>query len=89
LIELFETLQRASLYLGNDSGPTHLAALLALPTLALFGRDNDVTWRPLGPGVRLIKRLPLEEIEVEEVIGAASEMLAGAKPVEAPVADED
>lgn len=89
LVELFETLQRGKLYLGNDSGPTHLAALLGLPALALFGRNNDVAWRPLGPGVRLIKRVPLEAIEVDEVVASAAEMLAGAKPVEAAAVEED
>lgn len=89
LVALFDSLQQAALYLGNDSGPTHLAALLGLPTLALFGRDNDVAWRPLGPGVRIIKRVPLESIAVEEVLAAATELLAGASAVEATVVDED
>lgn len=89
LLELFDALQRAKLYLGNDTGPTHLAALLGLPTLALFGRDNDVAWRPLGPGVQILKRVPLEAIEVDEVVAAATEMLAATPTVEAPVADED
>jgi heptosyltransferase III len=89
LVELFETLQRASLYVGNDSGPTHLAGLLGVPTLALFGRENDTTWRPLGPGVRLIKRVPLETIAVDEVVAAASEMMTAATPVDIAAVDEE
>ena len=89
LLELFDTLQRASLYLGNDTGPTHLAALMSVPTLALFGRDNDVAWRPLGPRVTLIKRVPLEEIAAEEVVAAANEMLTNAAPVDVAAVEED
>jgi heptosyltransferase-3 len=42
-------------YLGNDSGPTHLAAALGLPTLALFGPTNPQIWSPRGPQVHIIQ----------------------------------
>ncbi|MFN0137789.1 MAG: glycosyltransferase family 9 protein, partial [Phycisphaerae bacterium] len=38
----------ADAYLGNDSGPTHLAEWLGKPTLALFGPTDVRIWRPLG-----------------------------------------
>ena len=41
-------------YLGNDSGPTHLAAALGLPTIALFGPTNPHIWSPRGPNVFII-----------------------------------
>ncbi len=41
-------------YLGNDAGPTHLAAQLGLPTTALFGPSDPRVWAPLGPAVRLV-----------------------------------
>ena len=34
--------------IGNDSGPTHLAAWLGIPTLALFGPSNATHWAPRG-----------------------------------------
>lgn len=43
-----------SAYLGNDSGPTHLAAALGLPTIALFGPTNPHIWSPRGPKVHII-----------------------------------
>ncbi|MBN2033918.1 MAG: hypothetical protein JW836_11620 [Deltaproteobacteria bacterium] len=52
--ELFSSLSQASLYAGQDSGITHLAAMIGTPTLALFRSTSVVRWRPLGPKVRII-----------------------------------
>ena len=46
-------LARASLYIGNDSGITHLAAAVGTPTLALFGPTDPAVWAPRGPNVRV------------------------------------
>jgi len=45
----------ASVYLGNDSGPTHLAAALGVPVIALFGPTDPSVWRPLGNNVRVLQ----------------------------------
>ncbi len=42
-------LARADLYIGNDSGLTHLAAAAGTPTLALFGPGLPARYRPWGP----------------------------------------
>ena len=34
-------LTRAALYVGNDSGLTHMAAALGVPTLGLYGPSDD------------------------------------------------
>ena len=44
----------ADLYIGNDSGATHLAAALAIPTLAIFGPTDPTIWRPLGENVHVV-----------------------------------
>ncbi len=41
-------LARADLYIGNDSGLTHLAAAAGAPTLALFGPGMPARYRPWG-----------------------------------------
>jgi ADP-heptose:LPS heptosyltransferase len=46
--ELKCVLANTRLYVGNDAGPTHLAALLGVPTVAIFGPSDPVLWRPLG-----------------------------------------
>jgi hypothetical protein len=43
----------ASLYVGNDSGVSHLAAAVGAPTIALFGPTSSTHFAPLGPRVRL------------------------------------
>jgi ADP-heptose:LPS heptosyltransferase len=48
-------LARTGLYLGNDSGVTHLAAAAGAKTLALFGPTDPETWAPVGPWVRTLR----------------------------------
>lgn len=45
----------AALYVGNDSGITHLAAACGVPTIALFGPTDPRIWAPHGPYVRVIR----------------------------------
>jgi len=55
LYELACWLARARLYIGNDSGITHLAAAVATPVLALFGPTDPSVWAPRGPNVRIAR----------------------------------
>lgn len=43
-----QRLLSAFCFVGNDSGMTHLAAALGLPTMAIFTATNPDVWRPLG-----------------------------------------
>ncbi len=54
LDQLAGLLALASLYLGNDSGVSHLAAGLGTPTIAVFGPTDPTLWRPRGPAVRTL-----------------------------------
>ena len=49
LYELACWLAKARLYIGNDSGITHLAAAVGTPVLALFGPTDPDVWAPRGP----------------------------------------
>jgi heptosyltransferase-3 len=46
-LQLAHHLSTASLYIGSDSGVTHLAAAAGVPTLALFGPTDPTSWAPL------------------------------------------
>ena len=46
---------RASLYVGNDSGVSHLAAAFGAPTLALFGPTDPAVWSPVGRRVTTVR----------------------------------
>ncbi len=54
LQEAAERIAAADLYLGNDSGMTHLAAALGVPTVAVFVMSDPRIWRPLGQHVHVI-----------------------------------
>ncbi len=53
---LASCLREGSFFLGNDSGVTHLAAFLGLPTLAIFGPSDPDKWAPLGSRVQVAFR---------------------------------
>lgn len=46
--ELLALTSFAALYLGNDSGPMHVAAALGVPVVAVFGSSNPRRWHPWG-----------------------------------------
>jgi hypothetical protein len=46
--DLAQWLAHAAYYIGNDSGPTHLAAAAGTPTLAIFGPTDPAVWAPLN-----------------------------------------
>ncbi len=48
-------LSQARLYIGNDSGITHLAAASGAPVLALFGPTDPEVWGPRGENVRIAR----------------------------------
>lgn len=48
-------LGRARLFVGNDSGMTHLAAAAGAPTLALFGPTDERRYAPYGPRAAFVR----------------------------------
>jgi heptosyltransferase-3 len=51
-------LSHAELYVGHDSGMTHLAAALSVPTIACFGPTDSRRWAPLGRAVSIVAGAP-------------------------------
>ncbi len=51
LVKLAEFLAGASVYIGNDSGISHLAGAIGIKTVVLFHSTNPEIWKPLGPHV--------------------------------------
>lgn len=68
LLEVAQHFRQCQGYLGNDSGITHLSAMLGLPTLALFGPSNPAVWRPLGPKVEVLYDPELAQLSVDMVM---------------------
>ena len=66
LYELACWLGRARVYIGNDSGISHLAAAAGTPTIVLFGPTDPAVWAPRGSRVLH----PMDSIEPADVIAA-------------------
>lgn len=77
-------LGEARAFVGNDSGPSHLAAALGCPTLALFGPTDSVVWAPLGSHVRVVNGKgpraadPWEGLTLDRVEAALRALLTAA-----------
>jgi ADP-heptose:LPS heptosyltransferase len=66
---------------GNDSGPTHLAAVVGCPTVAVFGPSDPAVWAPIGRHVRVVAGrrggATWSGVDVERVEAALRELPAG------------
>jgi heptosyltransferase-2 len=58
VLELLATVDRAAAFIGNDSGPGHLAAMVGVPTFTLFGPQLPEWFAPLHPAAEWIEGKP-------------------------------
>jgi hypothetical protein len=80
LWDLAQWISRATLYIGNDTGSTHLAAATGTETIALFGPSNPAIFGPRAAHVRIERFMPFAEPERlkredESVLRAAMDVL--------------
>ncbi len=73
--QLQSILCQAPLYVGHDSGITHLAAMLGTPTIALFKNTPVPQWRPLGPAVRVLENEENRQKLIEKVLEEAAKCI--------------
>jgi heptosyltransferase-3 len=57
LDELLKLLSSCSLYIGNDSGASHLAGILGIPTIAFYIKTDPAVWGVMGKEVHLISEV--------------------------------
>jgi heptosyltransferase-3 len=74
-VDLLAQIAQAHAFIGHDTGPTHLAGMIGVPTLALFGPTNPAVWRPIGPRVAVFHRTDMANVQAND-IGQALEELA-------------
>jgi heptosyltransferase-3 len=55
LTELAALLNSAGGYIGNDSGPSHLAVFLGVPSGVIFGPADPRRWKPAGRAVKVMR----------------------------------
>jgi heptosyltransferase-2 len=77
LPHLAALLQRCRLFLGHDSGISHLAAAVGTPCVLLFGPTDPAVWAPANPGVKLVTaaRGDLDQLPLATVQQAVREAL--------------
>ena len=75
LLELATWIRGARLYVGNDSGITHLAAATEITTLALFGPTAPRVWGPRGDNVTVLAHDPIAQLPVRRVLETANRLL--------------
>ena len=78
LEELVDHLSQCRLFLGHDSGISHLAAACGVRCVLLFGPTNPAVWAPPAPNVRVL-RSNLESLSVDAVWHVVAEELADRK----------
>jgi len=69
---------RAALYVGNDTGPLHLAGAVGAPTVGIYGWTDPREWSPVGRLVRAVRAPDArrESIDPDVVLDAALQLLS-------------
>ncbi len=82
--ELAYLLSRCAMYVGNDTGPMHLAAAMGIAVVGLFGPTEERRVGPWTARARAVtppepfsKKRRMDAITVEQVVQAAGELLEG------------
>lgn len=79
LDQIKRVLHGASLFIGNDSGPAHMAAAFGIPVVVLFGPSDEVTWAPWrSSGEAIAARGPIHHITEAQVQLALDRLLVHA-----------
>jgi heptosyltransferase-1 len=75
--EMIALFRRGTLVVGGDTGPVHVAAVLGVPTLGLYGPTRASRNGPYGPRVAAIQSPTgrMDGILVEAALAAAQGLL--------------
>ncbi len=76
LSDVKSLLSGARLFLGNDSGPAHMAAAFGVPAAVLFGDSNPAIWGPWRTESEVLHRPHgLQSLTIEEVLDTVKRLL--------------
>lgn len=78
LAAVIALIARARLFVGNDSGPAHLATASGCPPVVIFGPTDSEVWRPWQVEHRVVENpaRDIAAIPVDDVQRACEELLA-------------
>ena len=79
LSEIKDLLARASLFVGNDSGPAHMAAAFGLPVVVIFGESDPAIWGPWRTASEVVRAQGgIRNVVVSQVIAATARLRVAA-----------
>jgi heptosyltransferase III len=68
--EVKELIAGASVFVGNDSGPAHMAAALGTPLVVIFGGEDPAIWGPW----RAVSEVLEGRVEIAQVLEALARL---------------
>jgi ADP-heptose:LPS heptosyltransferase len=75
LPEIARLMRDASLFVGNDSGPAHVAAAFGIPEVVFFGPSDDEVWAPWRTPAEVLKAEgPIHSITVAQAAHAVERL---------------
>lgn len=77
LAQLIAAQANLSLFVSNDTGPMHLAAIAGAPIVLLMHAAAPQTYTPLASRLKVVRDNEIAKISVETVYEAAAELLRG------------
>ncbi len=75
LEEIKALLSSASLFVGNDSGPAHMAAAFGLPVVAIFGASDPAIWGPWRTPAEVVRSpAGIASVTLDQVLSALARL---------------
>ena len=68
LQQLAELLRHCNLFIGNDSAPMHISAVVGTKTVGLYGASSPSRFCPIGPHCTIVTRKAMDQIHVSDVV---------------------
>jgi heptosyltransferase III len=82
LEEVKSLISGAALFIGNDSGPAHIAAAFGRPVVVLWGASDLDNWRPWRTGHAVLTGASgIQSIPVSEALAAIESLAESAAPL--------
>jgi ADP-heptose:LPS heptosyltransferase len=74
LAQVKRLLSAAHVFIGNDSGPAHIAAAFGVPVVVIFGPSDPVTWAPWRTESHVLRSGNIGDISIDDVSGAMDQL---------------
>jgi lipopolysaccharide heptosyltransferase III len=73
--EVKSLLASSCLFVGNDSGPAHMAAAFGLPVVVIFGNSDPAIWGPWRTAAEIVRSpVGVAGVSVDDVLGALARL---------------